>query len=156
MALLAIMLPTLFSCEDFHENNGDFGGMWQLTEWRTTSKSTGKIDSIAATNNDGLYYCVHQEMMQFFQSKEISKEKGIDSPDYRNQNDFNGRFFAYFKRTNSELTIYNIVDVLDNLREPVALKKFGVPADGKFKIEELSHDKMVLSYEGNILCFRKY
>lgn len=144
---------SLLSCEDFHENNGDFGGMWQLVEWRTTRPSTGEIDSIAATNKDGFYYSIHQELIQFthIRNTEVSV-----SEDYRNPTTFYGRFYAYFKRTDTTLTIYNVVNVNDEPREPKDLAKFGVPADGIFKIENLDNQIMMLSYEGNVLFFRKY
>ena len=144
---------TISSCEDFHENNGDFGGMWQLVEWRTIRPSTGELDSIAATQQDGIYYSVHQELIQFTQ---IPATSASVEGDYRDWTQFYGRFYAYFKRADKALALYNVVNVKDEPHKPQDLKRFGVPTDGIFTIESLSQQKMVLSYDGNMLFFRKY
>ena len=152
LACIAAVL-TLPSCEDFHENNGDFGGMWQLVEWRTIRPSTGELDSIAATQQDGIYYSVHQELILFTQYHETQTNVGGD---YRDWTQFYNRYYAYFKRTDTTLTIYNVVNVKDEPCVPKDLNIFGVPVDGTFTIESLSQQKMVLSYAGNVLLFRKY
>ena len=144
---------TISSCEDFHENNGDFGGMWQLVEWRTIRPSTGELDSIAATQQDGIYYSVHQELILFTQYHETQTSVGGD---YRDWTQFYGRYYAYFKRTDTVLTLYNVVNGKDEPCTPKDLRQLGVPVDGIFAIESLSQQKMVLSYDGNMLFFRKY
>ena len=141
------------SCEDFHESNGDFGGMWQLVEWRTIRPSTGELDSIAATQQDGIYYSVHQELILFTQYHETQTSVGGD---YRDWTQFYGRYYAYFKRTDTALTLYNVVNGKDEPCTPKDLRQLGVPVDGIFAIESLSQQKMVLSYDGNMLFFRKY
>ena len=144
---------TISSCEDFHENNGDFGGMWQLVEWRTIRPSTGELDSIAATQQDGIYYSVHQELILFTQYHETQTSVGGD---YRDWTQFYGRYYAYFKRTDTVLTLYNVVNGKDEPCTPKDLRQLGVPVDGIFAIESLSQQQMVLSYDGNMLFFRKY
>lgn len=154
LALACIVATqTISSCEDFHENNGDFGGMWQLVEWRTIRPSTGELDSIAATQQDGIYYSVHQELILFTQYHETQTSVGGD---YRDWTQFYNRYYAYFKRTDTTLTLYNVVNGKDAPCTPKDLKQLGVPVDGIFAIESLSQQKMVLSYDGNMLFFRKY
>lgn len=141
------------SCEDFHENNGDFGGMWQLVEWRTIRPSTGELDSIAATQQDGIYYSVHQELIQFTQIPATSASVGGD---YRDWTQFYHMHYAYFHRTSKTLTIYNVVDQNNTPKNISILAHVGVPTNGEFQIDHLSKKHMTLCYEGNILYFRKY
>lgn len=143
--LILFALPFVTACEDFHENNGDFGGMWQLTEWRNAEGTT------LATNDDGIYYSVHRSIIQYkhFVSGE-EKDK--------NETDYSKRYFSLFKHTADSLIVYNFVNALDEskLVEMASMKEFGIPLDGRFHIDHLDAKKMILSYEGNTLCFRKY
>lgn len=142
------MLLTL-SCEDFHENNGPLGGMWQLTQWCTRSHATGQIDSLVANNlyNDPtvpnkrkLYYCIHREDIQF-------QDATRDARYY---------FFASFRHTPDSLIIGTVVNKKDSLCHYSDLREFGVPASGRFHIDVLNSEKLVLSTPQDVLIFRKY
>lgn len=141
------------SCENFRDNNDEFGGQWQLTQWVTfpegsATVSTSSLSStigqtILATQADGYYYSVHRDLMQFTHI--------TSSPD-----EFNGRFFSHFRRTADSLFLYDLVDIFGKPRPLSALKAYGVPSDGKFAIELLQDEHLVLRYKGNKLTFRKY
>ena len=63
-----------------------------------------------------------------------------------------------FRHTADSLIIYNIVNAKDEetLVEASELKEYGIPEDGHFLINHLDADEMTLSYDKNILKFRKY
>lgn len=136
IALFAIL--TLPSCEDFRDHNGDLGGMWQLTEWRSGNE-------VIKTNKDSIYYSVHRELIQY--SKTTSTVNGYDH-----------RYFSRFRHTPDSLIVCgDIAYAMDKRNCSLAdLKDFGVPADGRFHINRLDSDHLVLSYPNNTLVFRKY
>lgn len=146
-AILLLTLLALPSCENFHENNGDLGGMWQLTQW--TQLNADGSTTIKATNEDGIYYSVHREIIQY---THFGPEKAKQELEYSR------RYFSMFRHTADSLIIYNIVNAKDEetLVEASELKEYGIPEDGHFLINHLDADEMTLSYDKNILKFRKY
>lgn len=152
--ILVVMLST--SCEDFRDHNGDLGGQWQLTQWRTRS-SSGQIDSLVATNivddpavanHYNLYYSIHSDVLLI---QEVSTSF------------FNINYFFSITLTDKAIKLGNIVDKEGNVPDEMKnsedfapLADFGVPADGCYTIDKLSKDYLQLSFKDNILCFRKY
>lgn len=145
-----------FSCENFRDNNGDLGGMWQLTQWRTRS-SSGQIDSLVANNDRDdvtlenkrkLFYCIHRDV---FQVKDASTYFGTS-------------YYCTFSHTGQELTLGNLigfdgkcyVDGEDANRTYEQFADFGIPADGHFHIDNLTDEQLTMSFTDNILLFRKY
>lgn len=141
LAIATLLLP---ACEDFHENNGDLGGMWQLTEWRQGTTTV-------ATSEDLIFYSIHRELIQYthFSSREQK---------YKNEIDYMKRYFSMFRHTPDSLILHTFVNALDEskLAEYSQIKEFGIPEDGRFHIDRLDANHLVLSYDGNVLSFRKY
>lgn len=146
LSTLATLL--LMSCENFRDNNGDLGGMWQLTQWRTRS-SSGEIDSLVADNiyensqapnPRKIYYCIHNSVLQF---EDASRDRRFF-------------YFATFEHAENLLRIKTIVDKGDTVRTFLEAKDFGVPADGIFHINTLNNKNLTLTFDGNELYFRKY
>ncbi len=131
---LLLISATLVSCESQHENAGDLAGMWQLTLW------TGKnYEDTLSTKSDGIYYCVQRNLMKFQQT---------NSSCY---------YLSYYRHTPDSLIIYHAMnypgDTLVTLKD---LATYGVPDDGKFLIQALTSDRMVLESSHAVLQFRKY
>lgn len=148
LLIVAITYIMATSCENYRDDNGDLGGMWQLTEWRQTDSQTGQ-EITKATNEDGYYYSFHQKIMQF-----VHSSKADFQYDYR--------YHSLFRHTPDSIIIYNVTNYMEEslaqatLLTPVVLSEFGVPNDGRFHIDVLDGNKMVLSYKDNTLYFRKY
>lgn len=123
------------SCENRHETNGEFAGMWQMTQWR--QNETGKI---LATQADGIYYCVQLSLMKFQFAGHV--------------NDY---YLAQFTHTKDSLIINKVYNYPADTICPISvLSKYAVPDDGKFHIEILNSSNMVLSSKESTLTFRKY
>lgn len=120
------------SCDNRHETNDEFGGMWQLTHWRTS-------DGQDITRKH-LYYCVELELIKFMDS---------DNSMYYH--------LARFTRTRDSLFVGPVYSYPgDSIRPISVLQKFGVPVDGKFQIDCLNSQNMQLSGAEGTLQFRKY
>lgn len=132
------------SCQNYRDNNGDLGGMWQLTMWQTRS-ATGQIDSVVATNETGIYYSISRQIIQFTYMKE-------------NINEYGHAVFGSFRHTPDSLFLYNFTYTApkDSIPADSVLRRYGIPADGAFRINTLTKSRMVLSEPDNILTFRKY
>lgn len=143
-SFMMLAFISLTSCENFRDNNGDLGGQWQLTEWREIDDA-GQTVSIKATNANGIYYGFHRETLQLLHST-------IEQDGYHH------RHYATFEHTPNQL---NILHIEDNFEKPcnytdAEIAELGIPADGKFHIDALDADNMILSYPHNVLRFRKY
>ncbi len=121
------------SCENKRDNNGDFGGMWQMTAWNETS--TGETQSMPH-----IYYNVHKNLIKFHDAS--------DPGHYH---------LSYFRQTADSLVVFNIVDFpYDTLCNASALARYGVPESGKFGIQTLNDKHLVLTCPERTLTFRKY
>lgn len=134
LALTMLLAAGLTSCDKI-DDNGNLGGMWQCTEWK--SLPDGKV--IADKHSD-LFYAVQLDLMKF----------SIN-------NDMDTYHLARFAHKNDSLIITKVYsrpkDVAVACTE---LAKYGVPANGKFAIIELTSSKMVLKSDQDMLTFRKY
>lgn len=122
------------SCDNKWDKNGDLDGMWQMTEWRNT-----ETQRVVATQEDGFYYSIQQQLIKF------------------QTTDRNSHYLAYFTHTGDSLFIASPTEWPSNTVRPMTeLEKYGVPADGRFHIDVLNNKHMVLSTETQTLTFRKY
>lgn len=135
--ILFVLLQTLCACDKM-EDNGDFAGMWQLTEWKRLPDG----EAVKSKYNR-IFYSVQLDLMQF-----RGDTIGLQLTD---------RLLSRFRRTADSLYIgtvyYGIKDSVVSIEK---LAPLGVPADGKFAIDRLSKQTMVLRTDTAQLTFRKY
>ena len=139
--ILLLLLATLTNCENKRDDSGTLGGMWQLVEWR-------KNDGSFAYNKPDttLYYKIRSNLLML-------QELPGEAETY---------FLTYYHLTSDSLVInkpYKIVkdSERDTVLHPIgALRKYGIPANGRLHIDALGEGRMVLSGEEGTLRFRKY
>lgn len=127
------------SCENMRDDNGDLGGMWQMTEWRVNA--TDEIKEVDP--EDLLYYGIHRDLMKIY------KADGNK-----------GQYIVPFKQAPGKLIlsgVYSITptDSLIQFSDP-RLSSFAIPEDGTFDILQLNEKKLVLHTQDYTLSFRKY
>jgi len=133
---LILGLAVLTACENKRDDNGDLGGMWQMVEWRDAQ------DRTVANKDDMIFYSVQLKL--------------IELRDY-NDGTLGDYYLAYFRHTTDSLIIYHPVNYAkDSLVSLQDLSRYGVPADGRFHIDALTDDKMILSSTQGTMNFRKY
>ena len=133
---LILGIASLTACENKRDHNGDLGGMWQMVEWRDAQ------DRVMATKEDQIFYSVQLKLIEF-----------------RDHNDgtMGDYYLAYFRHTPDSLIIYRPVNYAkDSLVSLTDLARYGVPADGRFHIDALSDDMMILRSSAGTINFRKY
>lgn len=134
LSVLAIATCLLTISCDKVDDNGDLGGLWQLTEWKSLPDG-----EIKATKKQGIYYAVQLDLLKLNASG-------------------NGTFYlTRFKHTRDSLiigTIYKRPD--ENIVPYTELARFGVPDDGGFAIERLTSHTLILRSKEARLTFRKY
>lgn len=129
MWLPLVLLAVLCGCENKRDSS-DLAGQWQLLEWRDASGKT------VGTKEDGIYYRFQLSLLQLEFSYYC---KYVETPDslillgaYKNK--------------------YN-VDTQVSFSE---IAEFGIPQDGRFGIDALNGDDLVLSGKSGVLRFRRY
>ena len=107
-----------------------------MTEWKQLSN-----DSLIATNNDvQLHYTIHRDLIKF--------QNYTQSYEY---------YLATFHLTTDSLCIDNIYhSPIDTLVLFDELSLMGIDSTGRFLIEHLTSEKMVLKNAAYQLKFRKY
>jgi hypothetical protein len=130
--ILLCCAMTLLSCDKI-DDNGDFGGRWQLTEWKTLPEGT-----VVATKQNFIFYSVQLDLMGF------SRGSGANA------------YLSRFSRQGDSLFIGKVYARPKDNEVPLTdLAQYGVPASGRFHIELSSHH-MVLTSDEAVLKFRKY
>ena len=131
---LVLTAAVALSCSKM-DDNGDLGGNWQLTEWRNTV-----ADTVVATNSSRIYFTVQ---------KELVKLQCLDAAVY---------YLATFRHTADSLCLETIYQQpYDSVVAPSDLTAtLGVDATGRFHIDALSSEYLVLSTPSARLTFRKY
>lgn len=127
----------LLSCDGWKwDKDRDFYGMWQMTEWR--DKPSGNT---LKTQADGLYYCFQLGVMKF--------QKSNHSGSY---------YLGHYTHSHDSLRLGDIVEYpVDTIILPARLtEKFGTPANGRYHIDLLSDNHMILSTDESVLTFRRY
>ena len=133
---LIILLLALSACDNKRDHNGDLGGMWQLTEWRSPDGTT------LATKEDQIFYSLQLNLIRF--------------RDY-DDGTWGDYYLAYFRHTPDSLIVYRPVNYAkDSLVSLTDLARYGVPANGRFHIDVLTNDLMVLTSSEGAINFRKY
>ena len=131
-----LLLLALSACDNKRDHNGDLGGMWQLTEWRSPEGTT------LATKADQIFYSVQLNLIRF--------------RDY-DDGTWGDYYLAYFRHTPDSLIVYRPVNYAkDSLVSLQDLARYGVPANGRFHIDALNGDMMILSSPSGTINFRKY
>lgn len=131
-----LLLLALSACDNKRDHNGDLGGMWQLTEWRSPEGTT------LATKADQIFYSVQLNLIRF--------------RDY-DDGTWGDYYLAYFRHTPDSLIVYRPVNYAkDSLVSLHDLARYGVPANGRFHIDALNGDMMILSSPSGTINFRKY
>ena len=82
-----LLLLTLSACDNKRDHNGDLGGMWQLTEWRSPEGTT------LATKADQIFYSVQLNLIRF--------------RDY-DDGTLGDYYLAYFRHTPDSLIVYRL------------------------------------------------
>ncbi len=131
--LISLCLAFCCSCDKI-DDNGDLGGFWQLTEWKSLPDG-----QVLATNHDGIYYSVQLDLMGF-------RGRGasyLSRFSHRNDSLFIGPVYKNMGAHDEEVPISSLAGV-------------GVPATGAFAVQHLTHSKMILRSDEAVLSFRKY
>ncbi len=124
-----VLLAVLSGCENKRDSS-DLAGQWQLLEWRDAS------DAVVRTKEDGIYYCFQLSLLELQPTLFC---KYVETPD--------SIFFlgAYRNMYNTDTPI------------PFSeIAEYGIPADGRFGIDVLNGDDLVLSGKSGVLRFRRY
>ncbi len=128
--LLPLVLLTLLTGCDNKRDSSDLAGQWQLLEWRDAS------DAVVRTKEDGIYYCFQLSLLELDPTRYCKYQQTPDSLILQG---------AYKNRYNTDT--------------PVAFSEFahfGIPQDGRFGIDALNDDDLVLSGKSGVLRFRRY
>lgn len=124
-----VLLAVLTGCENKRDSS-DLAGQWQLLEWRDAS------DETIRTKEDGIYYCFQLSLLEL-----------------------RPNLFCKYVETPDSLILEGAYRNKYNTDTPVPfseIAEFGVPADGRFGIDVLNDDDLVLSGKSGVLRFRRY
>ncbi len=123
------------SCETKYDQNGNLDGMWQMLRWEDTQSQT-----VHADKSTGIYYCFQLNLMRIWKA---------ESP--------RTYFLAYFTHRGDSIILGDIFSYPgDSVHITSDLAEYGVPENGRFHVDRLNSDKMVLSHKTEVLTFRKY
>lgn len=137
---ICMMILLLCSSCDKWDDNGHLGGMWQLQEWRDGA------NQVIATKSNGIYYSFQLTMLSV---------RRLDCTPVKQKN-------ASFRYEGDGIVVYDpLSPSKESGHETIAsmdyLKDYGVDADGRFKIETLTDETLVLRRTDNsVLTFKKY
>lgn len=132
----AFAMIVMASCGKM-DKNGKLDGNWQMVEWR--DNATGNL---LKDNSAQLFYTVKLELIQL-------QDKNSGAMPY----------LAYFTHKGDSLLLGKVFKKLNNtdsLASYSDLRQYGVSSDGKFFVELLTDEHMVLKNSTNTLKFRKY
>jgi len=123
------LLAVLCGCENKRDSS-DLAGQWQLLEWRDASGKT------VGTKEDGIYYCFQLSLLE------------LDATRY-----------CKYQQTPDSLILQGAYKNKYNVDTQVPFSEFaeyGIPQDGRFGIDALNDDDLVLSGKSGVLRFRRY
>lgn len=132
ICLALIGLGISFSaCENKRDDNGDLGGMWQLTLWTDANGDT------VATKGK-MYFYFQLDLMRV------------------QRNGYN-TYLARFSHQGDSLFVgAAYAEPYDELVSSDRLTPFGIPVNGRMHVDGLSDSRMQLSSPLGTLRFRKY
>ena len=132
--ILAVIFVLIIASCAKNDCNGDLDGTWQMISWQTVD-GTHQI----ADKTSGIYW--------HFKLSLLKTHKPSESLYY----------LSYFKYTSDSIIIEKTYrSPYDEPAPLTELSPYGVPVDGKFRIEKLDNDYMLLRSSTNRLSFRKY
>ncbi len=133
--LLSMALAlTLTACDKVDEN-GDLGGMWQLL----SQTRRDAPDVAVRTADDRIFFSFRNELL---------KTQCMSENEY---------FLSLFRHHGDSIFLDSSYAVPgDSLVSPEALARYGVDATGRFRVESLTSERLVLSNAESVLTFRKY
>lgn len=136
LTIFTLVASCIFFACSRTETNGALGGNWQMTEWKQI-----RNDSLIATQNDvQLHYTIHRDLLK--------------CQNYTQSNEY---YLATFHRTADSLVIEKIYhSPIDTLVHFDELSFIGVDNTGRFRIEQLTNEKLILVNTAYQLTFRKY
>ncbi len=133
--ILGLLLLVSFTACNKMDDSGDLGGLWQLTSW--TKKS--EPNTVYKDNTSRIFYAFNLGIMQ---------THNMNEHEY---------YLSHFNIKGDSLYIGNIYAQPDDVLSPVEkLASYGVDATGRFRLDQLTDDRLQLSNDENILTFRKY
>ncbi|MBO4564437.1 MAG: lipocalin-like domain-containing protein [Bacteroidaceae bacterium] len=134
LCLLTCLLST--SCNKMDEN-GDFDGNWQMTEWRSNADN----HVIGTKYTFRIYYAVKLNVLQM---------RDYERP-------YDTWHLSYFHMTNDSLYIDKVFHRPFDTEEPVdSLAIYGCAPEGRYAFLKLTKDNMILRNSLYTLTFRKY
>lgn len=128
--LLPLMLLSTFTGCDNKRDSSELAGQWQLLEWRDAP------DGVVRTKEDSIYYCFQLSLLEL-----------------------NSTLFCKYMETPDSLVLEGAYKNNYNTDTPIPftdLTKYGIPSDGRFGIDVLNDDDLVLSGKSGVLRFRRY
>lgn len=128
--LLPLVLLALLTGCDNKRDSSDLAGQWQLLEWRDAS------DAVVRTKEDGIYYCFQLSLLELDPTR-----------------------YCKYQQTPDSLILLGAYKNMYNTDTPVPYTEFayfGIPVDGRFGIDALNDDDLVLSGKSGVLRFRRY
>lgn len=130
LCLLLLLLSLITASCDDKRDSSDLAGQWQLLEWRDAS------DAVVATKADEIYYCFQLSLLELDPIR-----------------------FCKYQQTPDSLILLGAYRNMYNTDTQVPFTEFahfGIPADGRFGIDALNGDDLVLSGKSGVLRFRRY
>ncbi len=135
VSLLFLLALLTTSCDKM-DKNGDLDGTWQLLEWTDLASSQPNTE---ATKK--IYMTVKLDLIQF---------RYLNNPDVP-------QFYTRFTHAGNSLTIGKAFKApFDEVVPLSQLAPYGITPDGRFTIERLDDERLILSNEANRLTFRRY
>ena len=132
--IILTLIPLLVACDRQLDENGHLDGMWQLTEFRETPSAT-----VVSTREDGLYLSFQRQLVKFH-------EGGHES-----------FYLASFTRQGDSLFVEQPIQwPSDEIRPLSELQRYGVPGNGRMRIQSLSNQHLTLSSPAGTATLRKY
>lgn len=124
------------SCDKTDEN-GDFDGNWQMTEWRSNATN----DIIGTRFTHRIFYAVKLNILQM--------------RDY--ENSYDTWHLSYFHCKGDSLYIDKVFHrPFDRVENVDSLAKYGCAPEGRYVFVKLTKDDMILKNSLYTLTFRKY
>lgn len=124
------------ACDNKRDNNGDLGGMWQMTEWRDAGGNP------VAGKESQIYICFRRELARFMQMP-------------KGQTYY---FLSKFNLDGDSIRFSHIVNYpTDTIGGPWELLPYGIASNAAMRIDVLESDRLIMSSkETGTLVYRKY
>lgn len=133
LLLIYMIGAAVVSCGKL-EDNGDFAGAWQLTSWQDKA-----ADTLVADKSSHIYLYVSRELIRLQNLSELQY------------------YLCTFHRSADSLYLDQVfASPYDSIVSYDALAAYGVSPTGRFHINTLTSDRLVLENEQSVLSYRKY